>query len=133
MMSYGGLRGAIAFALANLLDKDDFCRKEIFVTTTVVVILFTVFIQGTTIKPLVKLLRIKKLDVTRPSIFKAINLSLFDHIMSGIEEISGRHGHNYYREILEYYDERYFKPWLQNTPTARDKSIVDVYAKQALK
>ena len=46
IMSYGGLRGAVAFALVVLLEEEDFCNKEVFVTTAVVVVLFTVFIQG---------------------------------------------------------------------------------------
>ena len=69
----------------------------------------------------------------KPSIFQATNLCLFDHVMSGIEEISGRHGHNYWREILDYYDEKYLKPWLQKTPIIRDKAIMDIFAKQCLK
>ncbi|XP_055330823.1 Na(+)/H(+) exchanger beta-like [Paramacrobiotus metropolitanus] len=133
IMAYGGLRGAIAFALVNLLQAKHFPHREMLVTTTVVVILFTVFIQGTTIKPLVKQLRIRKQETKKPSIFQATNLCLFDHVMSGIEEISGRHGHNYWREILDYYDEKYLKPWLQKTPIIRDKTIMDIFAKQCLK
>ncbi len=49
VMAYGGLRGAIAFALVLLIDEsatlfDDRLRK-MFITTTIVVIYFTVFIQ----------------------------------------------------------------------------------------
>ena len=46
IMAYGGLRGAIAFALVNLLKPKQFEHRNMFVTTTVVVILFTVFVQG---------------------------------------------------------------------------------------
>ena len=46
IMSYGGLRGAIAFSLVVLLDKDLFPNRQLFLTTTVVVIYFTVFIQA---------------------------------------------------------------------------------------
>lgn len=49
IMAYGGLRGAIAFALVNLLQKKYFQQREMFVTTTVVIILFTVFVQGTSL------------------------------------------------------------------------------------
>jgi len=41
IMAYGGLRGAIAFALAELLDEEVFPQKRMFVTTTVVVVYFT--------------------------------------------------------------------------------------------
>ena len=45
IMSYGGLRGAIAFSLALILDEVTFERKKEFVTTTITVVFFTVFIQ----------------------------------------------------------------------------------------
>ena len=45
IMSYGGLRGAIAFALALVLDENTIERKKEFVTATIAVVFFTVFIQ----------------------------------------------------------------------------------------
>lgn len=42
--AYGGLRGAVAFSLVNMLDEALEPRR-IFVTTTLVVILFTIFVQ----------------------------------------------------------------------------------------
>ena len=47
IMSYGGLRGALAFALALVLDESITARKKEFVTAAIVVILFTVFVQVT--------------------------------------------------------------------------------------
>lgn len=46
VMAYGGLRGAIAFSLATLLDKNTISNSELFITTTLFIILFTVFILG---------------------------------------------------------------------------------------
>lgn len=43
--SYGGLRGAVCFSLVALLKKDDFPTKDLFITTALVVIFFTVFVQ----------------------------------------------------------------------------------------
>lgn len=45
IMSYGGLRGAMAFALALILDENKIPRKKEFVTATIVVVYFTVFVQ----------------------------------------------------------------------------------------
>ncbi|XP_052895498.1 sodium/hydrogen exchanger 3-like [Anopheles moucheti] len=56
VMSYGGLRGAIAFALVLLVDEDRIPLQPMFLTTTIAVIYFTVLLQGITIKPLVKIL-----------------------------------------------------------------------------
>lgn len=45
VMSYGGLRGAVAFALVILLDKAKVKAKDYFVATTIVVVFFTVIVQ----------------------------------------------------------------------------------------
>lgn len=44
-MSYGGLRGAVAFALVVLLDGEQVKAKDYFVATTIVVVFFTVMFQ----------------------------------------------------------------------------------------
>ena len=46
IMAYGGLRGAVGFSLVTILD-DANPFKEIFQTTTLLMIFFTVFVQGT--------------------------------------------------------------------------------------
>lgn len=45
VMSYGGLRGAVAFALVVLLDDDKVKEKNLFVSTTIIVVFFTVIFQ----------------------------------------------------------------------------------------
>lgn len=45
VMSYGGLRGAVAFALVVLLDAEQVKAKDYFVATTIVVVFFTVMFQ----------------------------------------------------------------------------------------
>lgn len=44
VLIYGGLRGAIAFGLAVSMPNS-IVAKDVFVTTTIVVIFFTVFLQ----------------------------------------------------------------------------------------
>jgi solute carrier family 9 (sodium/hydrogen exchanger), member 3 len=41
VMSFGGLRGAIAFALAALLEKEVYKSRELMITATIVVVYFT--------------------------------------------------------------------------------------------
>ncbi|VDO81241.1 unnamed protein product [Schistosoma margrebowiei] len=65
ILIYGGLRGAIAFSLSvlipdNLFPINSLYHKNIIVTTTLFIILFTVGFMGITMKPLVKLLKIHK-------------------------------------------------------------------------
>ena len=45
ILSYGGLRGAVGFSLVTILDQDH-QFKNIFLTTTLFIIFFTVFVQG---------------------------------------------------------------------------------------
>lgn len=44
-----------------------------FVTTTIAVIYFTVFVQGITIKPLVKILNVKRAEKKKPTMNERIH------------------------------------------------------------
>lgn len=45
IMSYGGLRGAVAYGLAVLLDETKIKEKNLMVSTTLIVVYFTVILQ----------------------------------------------------------------------------------------
>ena len=60
ILSYGGLRGAVGFSLVEILDEKTNPYKNLFVTTTLFMIGFTVFLQGGTIKLFVEKLKIRK-------------------------------------------------------------------------
>lgn len=45
IMAYGGLRGGIAFCLALSLDERLVPEKQLFVTATIAIVFFTVFVQ----------------------------------------------------------------------------------------
>lgn len=70
---FSGLRGAVAFALVLLIDVKHVPLQPMFVTTTIAVIYFTVFVQGMTIKPLVELLKVKKANKTKPTMNERIH------------------------------------------------------------
>lgn len=72
-MSYGGLRGAVAFALVLLIDPKIVPLQPMFMTTTIAVIYFTVFIQGISIKPLVKILNVKTAEKRKPTMNERIH------------------------------------------------------------
>lgn len=48
IMSYGGLRGAVAFALVLVINEEVIPTRKMMVTTIIAVVYFTVFLQGTT-------------------------------------------------------------------------------------
>nr|XP_031302707.1 sodium/hydrogen exchanger 3-like [Camelus dromedarius] len=98
VMSYGGLRGAVAYALVVLLDENKVKEKNLFVSTTLIVIFFTVIFQGLTIKPLVQWLKVKRSEQREPKLNDKAAWRAFDHILSAIEDISGQIGHNYLRD-----------------------------------
>jgi hypothetical protein len=52
-------------------------------------------VQGTTMKSLVKLLKITLAQEDKETLNEEINNKLFDHIMGGIESVSGKFGHYY--------------------------------------
>ena len=82
------LRGAVGFSLAVTIDEN-FNLRGLFILTIIVVVLFTVFIQGITIKPLVMLLRIETKQIGEPSIFQEVNQKVINHLASGIDAMAG--------------------------------------------
>lgn len=109
IMAYGGLRGAVAFSMAEMLEEDTMRPRALFVTTTLVVILFTVFVQGSTIKPLVNLLHITRSKEVTTTLNDEIGNNVICTMMAGIEEISGVRGDFYIRRKLELLDNMFLK------------------------
>ncbi|XP_013405536.1 sodium/hydrogen exchanger 3 isoform X5 [Lingula anatina] len=116
-----------------MLNENDVPRFRAFLTTTLVVIIFTVFIQGGTIKPLVKLLQIKKKKNKVVSMSEEINYHVTDHVLAGIEEIMGTHGDHWLRESVNRLDLQYLKKWLQNNPQRHDEQIMELFQEIALR
>jgi len=111
IMGYGGLRGAVGFSLVSMIQKSVVPAAPMFVTTTLAVIVSTVFIQGGTIKFLVNTLNIEKDKDKDISISEEIHGKLMDNIMSGIEIITGKQGHYYAQSQFALYDKKYLKKW----------------------
>merc|ERR1719474_1694257 len=99
VMMYGGLRGAVAFALVLLIDPDVVPHAHMFVTTTIAVVYWTVFVQGITIKPLVKFLNVKTASEKEPTMNERITGRFMDHIISGMEGILGEFGNLKIRDM----------------------------------
>ncbi|XP_062068085.1 sodium/hydrogen exchanger 3 [Lepus europaeus] len=134
VMSYGGLRGAVAFALVALLDESKVKEKNLFVSTTIIVVFFTVIFQGLTIKPLVQWLKVKRSEHREPKLNEKLHGRAFDHILSAIEDISGQIGHNYLRDKWTNFDRRFLSKLLmrQSAQKSRDR-ILNVFHELNLK
>ncbi|XP_061582357.1 sodium/hydrogen exchanger 2-like isoform X2 [Cololabis saira] len=125
IIAYGGLRGAICFSLVFLID--DFPKKRLFITTTIVVILFTVFVQGMTIKPLVELLDVKRKKRSLPTVSEEIHSRLIDHLMAGLEDVVGYWGQHYWKDKFEQFNKKYLRRFLIREDHQAHSSILRVY------
>ncbi|XP_055102108.1 sodium/hydrogen exchanger 3 isoform X1 [Symphalangus syndactylus] len=134
VLSYGGLRGAVAFALVVLLDGDKVKEKNLFVSTTIIVVFFTVIFQGLTIKPLVQWLKVKRSEHRDPRLNEKLHGRAFDHILSAIEDISGQIGHNYLRDKWSHFDRKFLSRVLmrRSAQKSRDR-ILNVFHELNLK
>ena len=87
VLAHGGLRGAIAFGLLSSVP-DNVAAKDVFRTTTIFVICATVFLLGTTIRPLLSLLKIETKDETDETLADEIFSKFEAYIMSGVSWLS---------------------------------------------
>lgn len=130
IMSYGGIRGAVAFALALVLDENVVPRKKEFVTATIVVVFWTVFVQGTTIGPIVKYFKIKRKEEEEPTMSAKLTNRLIDHVMSCLEDIAGVNGKHNLRDKVRKYDRKFLKPLLLREKfLSRDEKLLATFKK----
>ncbi|KAK1903721.1 Sodium/hydrogen exchanger 2 [Dissostichus eleginoides] len=125
IIAYGGMRGAICFSLVFLID--DFPKKRLFITTTIVVILFTVFVQGMTIKPLVELLDVKRKKRGLNTVSEEIHSRLIDHLLAGIEDVVGYWGQHYWKDKFEQFNKKYLCRFLIRDDHQARSSILRLY------
>ena len=109
IMAYGGLRGAVGFSLVSMVNQEHVPAAQMFLTTTLAVIMFTVFLQGGTIKLFVNILHIEKKGDEHQNLTEEINRKLFEHIMAGIEIVCGKHGEYYAQSWFKSIDKKYLK------------------------
>uniref|UniRef100_A0A674I5S3 Sodium/hydrogen exchanger n=1 Tax=Terrapene triunguis TaxID=2587831 RepID=A0A674I5S3_9SAUR len=115
IIAYGGLRGAICFSLVFLLP--DFPRKKLFIAATTVLILFTVFVQGMTIRPLVDLLDVKRKRESAPTVGEQIHIRVTVFVCF------------LFLNRLEYFNSKYLQKFLLREYDQPKSSIVLLYEK----
>uniref|UniRef100_A0A2M3YX89 Sodium/hydrogen exchanger n=1 Tax=Anopheles braziliensis TaxID=58242 RepID=A0A2M3YX89_9DIPT len=133
VMSYGGLRGAVAFALVLLVDVHHIPLQPMFLTTTIAVVYFTVFLQGITIKPLVKILNVKRSSKRKPTMNERIHERFMDHMMAGIEDIVGKTGNYNIRDKFKRFDNRFIRPYLIKNLQGPEPKILETYSKLTMR
>ncbi|XP_061659396.1 sodium/hydrogen exchanger 3-like isoform X2 [Syngnathoides biaculeatus] len=124
IMSYGGLRGAVAYGLAVMLDGSKIEEKNLMVSTTLIVVYFTVILQGVTMKPLVTWLKVKRAAVCDVTLIEKLQNKVFDHMLVAIEDISGQIGHNYMRDKWSHFEEKWMSRVFMKPSARKNRDYV---------
>ncbi|KAK5622630.1 hypothetical protein CRENBAI_000357 [Crenichthys baileyi] len=120
-LAYGGLRGAICFALVFTLG-DNINRRNLFVTASIAIIIFTVFIQGISIRPIVEYIKIRRTNKDLNTINVEIHTRAMEHLICGIEDLCGQ---------FKKFNDRILRRILLRDNQA-ESSIVSLYKKLEL-
>jgi len=120
IMMYGGLRGGVAFALVLSLKS---ANRDMFVTATLAMVFFTVFFQGITIKPLVRLLKVKTRSSSSISMGDRVSSRLMDLTKTGIGSIVETRSEIplLCRQAYKKFDDKFLSPLLHREKLAEPK------------
>ncbi|KAM9835940.1 sodium/hydrogen exchanger 2-like isoform 2-T2 [Aulostomus maculatus] len=129
-LAYGGVRGAICFALVFTLP-DNINRRNLFVTASIAIIIFTVFIQGISIRPLIEYINIRRTNKDLDTINVEIHNRVMEHIVCGIEDLCGQWSHYYWKDKFKKFNDRVLRHILLRDNRA-ESSIVALYKKLEL-
>ncbi|KAL3097758.1 hypothetical protein niasHS_000493 [Heterodera schachtii] len=124
IMGYGGIRGAVCYGLVMSLDPELVECRNMLATTTIIVILFTVFVQGGSIEKLVTYLKVKQFEAHKKTVFEMIADNVSSHMVGGMESIAGLRGDYWFRMKLERYNKKYVKPFIMLNPNDKEMKIV---------
>ena len=130
VMMWGGMRGGVAFALVLEIGHGTVHHAPMFVTTTIAMIYWTSFVQGISIKPLVKLFGLKTAEEKNPTMPERINRRIIDHLMGGLESVLGNQSRKNYRNFYNHIDHNYIKPWILRDTKAYDQKILETFEKR---
>ncbi|CAN9498437.1 unnamed protein product [Ophioblennius macclurei] len=129
-LAYGGLRGAVCFALVFTLP-DTINRKNLFVTASIAIIIFTVFIQGISIRPIVEYMNIRRTNKDLNTINEEVHTRIMEHVVCGIEDLCGQWSHYYWKDKFKKFNDRILRRILLRDNRA-ESSIVSLYKKLEL-
>lgn len=98
-----------------------------FVTATIAMVYWTVILQGITIKPVVKWLKVKTEIEKHPSMNERIIGRYMDSVICGFQSILGDVGHLRIRNWYKRIDDKIFKPILLRDDAVKDHKIIETF------
>ncbi|XP_060760070.1 sodium/hydrogen exchanger 3-like [Neoarius graeffei] len=120
VMSFGGLRGAVAYGLAASLDENKIKEKNLLVSTTLIVVYFTVILQGLIMKPLVTWLKVKRVMPSELKLIEKVNNRACEHILAAMEDICGRIGDNWWTRGWKRFEGKYITWFLMKAEARKN-------------
>uniref|UniRef100_A0A914I8C3 Sodium/hydrogen exchanger n=1 Tax=Globodera rostochiensis TaxID=31243 RepID=A0A914I8C3_GLORO len=125
IMGYGGIRGAVCYGLVMSLDPKKVICRDMLSTTTIIVIIFTVFVQGGTMGKLVTYLNVRLEKERKGTLFEKLNDRACRHSMGAFECLVGRRGDYWLKVKVDRINENYVKPVIMVKHNQMGMSIVD--------
>ncbi|KAK7893531.1 hypothetical protein WMY93_022683 [Mugilogobius chulae] len=122
--------GAVCFALVFTLPET-INRRKLFVTASIAIIIFTVVVQGISIRPIVEYINIRRSNKDKYNINTEIHSRTMEHIVSGIEDLCGQWSHYYWKDKFKKFNDRILRRILLRDNRA-ESSIVSLYKKLEL-
>uniref|UniRef100_A0A0K0FKV3 Sodium/hydrogen exchanger n=1 Tax=Strongyloides venezuelensis TaxID=75913 RepID=A0A0K0FKV3_STRVS len=127
IISYGGFRAAICLGLCLIIDQSATNAKHLFLTTSVIEIFFTCFIQAATIKPLVQFLHVKLEESKTKNLVESTFHDVHEDLMAGLEAIAGAHGRHSWRRRMSDFNREYVAPCFTVYNSSRGDRLARTY------
>jgi CPA1 family monovalent cation:H+ antiporter len=92
---WGGLRGAVTLALALAVRENDLISADVkrFITVQATgFVFFTLLVQGTTLRPLIRLLRLDRLTPFDQALRQHVLALSRDRVVEAVRAVGGRYG-----------------------------------------
>lgn len=117
IQAHGGLRGAIGFSLVLTLDEA-FTNRYFYQSATAIMVFFSVYVLGVSIKPLVNFLKITIENNDEKSVFLSLQDKICDRTKEGMKAIIASSSLRFKWEICyRNINNKYFKKWFMNPGT----------------
>ena len=125
LIAYGGLRGAIAFSLAFSMPSF-LTHRQLLTSSTLQLVVASVFIFGCTMKPLVRYLKIRSDTTPELSLLECMHRRIQLYTLAAIENLIGQRSFNAYAEKYVRLNELKLRPMLVSSSAMHNQLAVEL-------